>query len=75
MNCSVLLVTSQYITIKLHMANTEVIISFVHASCDNNIRIDMQNDFVNFNSSLSWMIVGDFNTVTGQNEKLGGKPI
>lgn len=35
----------------------------------------MWNEFSNFNFSLPWMTIGDFNDVIGQSEKSGGKPI
>lgn len=35
----------------------------------------MWNDFIHINSPLPWMVFGDFNNVTCQHEKRGGRPV
>lgn len=68
---SLLYISTQYVSIQIDIGGIEVVIFFVHTSCDGNVRLSLVNQFINFNSTLPWMIVGEFNTVTDQNEKIG----
>lgn len=69
--CFVLHICKQYIFIQVEIASIEMKVSFVHASCDNNMRLSLWNDFINLNIFMPWIIVGDFINVTNPSEKLG----
>src|SRR5436190_3880723 len=67
-SCTVLHSCAQFITVKVHMTGVDIILTCVHANCDPNIRLQAWNDLVNCNYNEPWMILGDFNSVTGQHE-------
>lgn len=52
-----------------------IMITFVYASCDARKRKNMWNDLSATTCSCPWMVVGDFNVVANQDEKLRGCPI
>lgn len=50
-------------------------LSFVYATCDSRERMILWQDLSSANINLPWMVVGDFNVVAYQEEKIGGCPI
>src|SRR5436190_22818723 len=65
--CSILYSSAQFISVKVQISGVDAIFSCVYTSCDPNIRLNAWNELITFNYSEPWMIMGDFNSVTGQN--------
>src|SRR3954468_8823148 len=53
-SCSILHSTAQYITVKVHTSDLEVIFTCVHASSDPSIRLNARNDLININYNDPW---------------------
>lgn len=63
----------QHITLQIEViGGLNIILTFVYASCDGNSRRSLWNDLSNTNTSLPYMVVGDFNVVSSHDEKTEG---
>src|SRR3954463_14834146 len=69
--CTILQSSAQFISVKVHLTCADIILTCVHASCDPTIRLNAWNDFISSNYNEPWMLLGDFNSITGQNEESG----
>lgn len=51
-------------------------LSFIHAPCEARVKDDFWDEVVGVGSTFngSWLVMGDFNTMSGQHEKWGGRP-
>src|SRR4051812_38447954 len=67
--------TSQYVHVSLVMGGIEARIFSIHASCNASLKQSLWTDFTDFNTVSPWLVAGDFNAVTCQEEKIGGRPI
>lgn len=75
-NCNIISNKNQHITINITMAGgMSIYLTCVYASCDGGIRRELWQDLTNTNTDLPWIISGDFNVVSTQEEKIGGSPI
>lgn len=59
------------------MWHVPIHIYFVYASYSPHTKKELWEDRVSIRSNLThpWMVVGDFNIIISQSEKLGGKPV
>jgi len=69
---SVISCTSQQITVQSTMDGMVCNVSFVYASTSHVIRRDLWRDLQTLSTHHPWLVLGDFNAVTGAHEKMGG---
>ena len=64
----------QALTMEVSFLGTEVfLVSFIYAKCDHVLRRPLWDHLASLQqSSFSWMIVGDFNTIVSSTERKGG---
>lgn len=55
-----------------NMLSSTIMLSFVYGSCDGRVRRTLWQDLISSSTSSPWLVVGDFNVVLNQEEKLGG---
>lgn len=54
---------------------TAIMITCAYASCDGRERRTLWSDLPSVIPNIPWIVVGDFNIVTSQEEKMSGCPI
>ncbi|XP_059288856.1 uncharacterized protein LOC132042280 [Lycium ferocissimum] len=76
---SVLIDSVQQLTLKLFNwdLNIEMVVTLVYANCDRTERIELWDSLYNLASDMSvpWLVGGDFNVITDEDEKYGGLPV
>lgn len=78
LKCMVIHDSDQALTLQIsHPLWAEAVwVSFVHASCNRFSRISLWDELMTISEvEFPWLVVGDFNCVIDQSEKIGGKPI
>ncbi|XP_060216564.1 uncharacterized protein LOC132644040 [Lycium barbarum] len=76
---TVLIDSVQQMTLKLENCDThaEIIVTLVYAKCDRIERIELWESLYHLASdmTLPWLVGGDFNVITDEEEKYGGMPV
>lgn len=67
--------SDQHITAQIIQRRYSVMVTSVYASCDPVKRRDLWSDLSQHIQAGPWLISGDFNIVSAQDEKLGGNPV
>lgn len=67
--------SSQHVNMQMEFNGISCYVSFIHASCDGNIRQCLWAELCNCNFNCPWLVVGDFNIVRSHEEKIQGNPI
>ncbi|XP_059302067.1 uncharacterized protein LOC132053997 [Lycium ferocissimum] len=76
---TVLIESVQQLTLKLFNwdVDMELVVTLVYAKCDRIERIELWDSLYNLASDMTspWLIGGDFNVITDEEEKYGGLPV
>ncbi|XP_060182093.1 uncharacterized protein LOC132611726 [Lycium barbarum] len=74
--CQVYSDTEQQLTCFIKIGDDTISITTVYAKCKDSLRESLWEDLSLIASSqnLEWMVLGDFNCITDQTEKIGGNP-
>ncbi|XP_060177980.1 uncharacterized protein LOC132607916 [Lycium barbarum] len=76
---TILIDSEQHLTLRLSNleVDTEMIVTLVYAKCDRVDRIELSDamDYLENDMTRPWLVAGDFNVVTDENEKYGGNPV
>ncbi|XP_060201759.1 uncharacterized protein LOC132630196 [Lycium barbarum] len=76
---TVLMDTVQQLTLKLFNwdVDMELVVTLVYAKCDRIERIELWDSLYNLASDMTipWLVGGDFNVITDEEEKYGGLPV
>ncbi|XP_055814140.1 uncharacterized protein LOC129883523 [Solanum dulcamara] len=69
----------QHLTIKLRVRGSQedMLVSLVYAKCTQTERLELWDSIEDLSTSVDipWMIRGDFNAITSEDEKFGGLPV
>ncbi|XP_055835039.1 uncharacterized protein LOC129903500 [Solanum dulcamara] len=65
------------INLKIRGSQEEMLVTIVYAKCTQNERLDLWDSLEDLSTSVNipWMIGGDFNAITSEEEKYGGLPV
>ncbi|XP_059315433.1 uncharacterized protein LOC132066055 [Lycium ferocissimum] len=69
----------QHLTVKLRVRGSQedMLVSLVYAKCTQSERLELWDSLEDLSTSVDipWMIGGDFNAITSEDEKFGGLPV